>query len=633
MSLGTSISDAGGVPGKAEVDSQGCQEYRPVPSAELFNEVFVDSAGEAQHFVNAVNALYMQNRRIGQVVPSYFPTDSTGMDMVLDVGANWGKTIRTINTKGMLTGAAKRIKAWIFYQTDGANTLNLHLECGRHRGVTESIESVSWAWASVECEVDPVTRTNLKRNQNLNLFVTAGDTAVQITIRSISIHEMGDTAAPDFIDTSGASNVLGEDDFPYSSAMCYVLNNNIKAVRAWRLPQTNIMNHCMTDPVKAVSGSFDGDYRGLGQYIIRKSKGWTEINGMVGLIIDTGGAGGTAELSFRIYTTAGVYVAGDLVDVTANGYYTFNVTGLSSAETEYELRIDAREKVYRIDTVQILEVFAADDIANASPYHDDTPKLGDVMSEDDVVSNTWLHAKQVLEQIWFDGGKTLLNDYRWDTSALDGNFYPVLSRGLLFPTYGSKWLHFRMDLRKPTQEKTGMLAYDGRAGNFTDGLILIGASSGATAYITYHTGDGAATGVLYLRGINGAFIDNEALSDSGGGSANANGLVDTITGQVVEVRTMITPTYPSWTAGTMYAKETIDITDKPGERVFTIESRLPIPAEYWNDHSKHGAYPICFEFLTRTTIDGTEVTGTGLADGDAVDYTQLIQSHIYEEAG
>lgn len=68
------------------------------------------------------------------------------------------------------------------------------------------------------------------------------------------------------------------------------------------------------------------------------------------------------------------------------------------------------------------------------------------------------------------------------------------------------------------------LAYDTQTSNFTNGAILTGASSGATARIQTHT-DGGATGTLTLTDIKGAFLDNEIITDSNGtpGSALVNG--------------------------------------------------------------------------------------------------------------
>lgn len=68
------------------------------------------------------------------------------------------------------------------------------------------------------------------------------------------------------------------------------------------------------------------------------------------------------------------------------------------------------------------------------------------------------------------------------------------------------------------------LSYDAQTGNFTLGNTLTGGTSGATAIIVADA-DGGATGTLTLRSINGAFVDNEIITDGGTGSATANGLL------------------------------------------------------------------------------------------------------------
>jgi hypothetical protein len=72
------------------------------------------------------------------------------------------------------------------------------------------------------------------------------------------------------------------------------------------------------------------------------------------------------------------------------------------------------------------------------------------------------------------------------------------------------------------QRAPAQLAYDAQTANFTVGLILTGGTSGATARIIGDA-DGGVTGTLTLHSVSGAFIDNETITDSAGGSATANG--------------------------------------------------------------------------------------------------------------
>lgn len=70
------------------------------------------------------------------------------------------------------------------------------------------------------------------------------------------------------------------------------------------------------------------------------------------------------------------------------------------------------------------------------------------------------------------------------------------------------------------------LAYDAGTAAFTEGDAVTGGTSAATATIWKVSDNGDGTGYLLLTGITGTFEDNEALSDTGGGAATANGVTD-----------------------------------------------------------------------------------------------------------
>lgn len=66
------------------------------------------------------------------------------------------------------------------------------------------------------------------------------------------------------------------------------------------------------------------------------------------------------------------------------------------------------------------------------------------------------------------------------------------------------------------------LAYDGGTSIFTVGLVVTGAGGG-TGVVVQVIGD-ATSGVLYLKDRNAtAFVDDESITDSGTGAADANG--------------------------------------------------------------------------------------------------------------
>lgn len=67
------------------------------------------------------------------------------------------------------------------------------------------------------------------------------------------------------------------------------------------------------------------------------------------------------------------------------------------------------------------------------------------------------------------------------------------------------------------------LLYDAQTAPFTEGSVLTGGTSGATATI-YRDTDAGTTGELLLIGVvGGPFADDEIITDAAGGSATANG--------------------------------------------------------------------------------------------------------------
>jgi hypothetical protein len=65
------------------------------------------------------------------------------------------------------------------------------------------------------------------------------------------------------------------------------------------------------------------------------------------------------------------------------------------------------------------------------------------------------------------------------------------------------------------------LPSDTQSSNFTAGLVLTGATSGATAVIVSDV-DAGTTGTLTLSQIQGIFLDNEVITDTSTGSATVN---------------------------------------------------------------------------------------------------------------
>lgn len=100
---------------------------------------------------------------------------------------------------------------------------------------------------------------------------------------------------------------------------------------------------------------------------------------------------------------------------------------------------------------------------------------------------------------------------------------------------GTAFYHLGVSAGRPG----ATLLYDTQTANFTAGNVLTGATSGATARITADS-DSGTTGTLTIQDVVGTFLDNEVITDTGGGSALANGTQSTssaaLVGTVASIR-------------------------------------------------------------------------------------------------
>lgn len=85
-------------------------------------------------------------------------------------------------------------------------------------------------------------------------------------------------------------------------------------------------------------------------------------------------------------------------------------------------------------------------------------------------------------------------------------------------------------------DATHTLDYDAETGTFTAGLTLTGGTSSATATIV-EVIDNGTTGTLRLKSVSGTFQDNETITDSSTGSADADGTQVAVTATVTGVAT------------------------------------------------------------------------------------------------
>jgi|GEM_PF-2585045 len=598
--------------------------YRPVADEQLFNEEFVDAQGEAAQLVNNTLLCYAQSGRVQQNIIQNLPTDTNEQDIVIDVPAGRMKNVLNMVLAGKMTGAGRRVKAWLYMKTDASNKLDLNLQCGRHAGIEEDVESTSFIWRSIEIDCDQVDSITLKEDRRLRLNVYAGDSDVQLTVRSWAVHELGKDGEPDSV-LDVSTGVMGTVDYPYTAGMTKIINDNIRACYAQRLPRSNLSSHCVLDS-KTLSGAYDGDERGLGMYVIRKAAGVDTIT--VKKFVFSNGSTGQVDIKVGLYTTAGAAVASDTHNLVppAAEWDSFTFSGLSTDETEYEIRIDAKLSSGDATTCTIPNIFTCDEPDGSEVTHL-LPNKSNTQNDDDVLALTWAKLHPCLKEIWDRKTQISLNDFRRPTVKISGETYTVLTRGVVFPSWGSRHLICRALVYLPPKEQTGHIELSGVVGGFSIGEIVQGGTSGATGYVVYYY-SGTPKYVSLIR-INGNFSDGETLTGitSGGTATAASTIYDPTTTVGLKFMIKIWDDFDDYTTGLgdILQEQEIILSDRPHGQGLLVEFRLPIPSEYWNDHTDYGTYtgPLTFSLVTTPSPDGDSV--------DTVDHVILRDASVFEE--
>lgn len=125
-------------------------------------------------------------------------------------------------------------------------------------------------------------------------------------------------------------------------------------------------------------------------------------------------------------------------------------------------------------------------------------------------------------ELWIFGYGTNLKAYDKTTDTITSIKTDFVEAHFAGEDYGNYFM-----VASP-QDKVGRISleldFDAQTSNFTVGLVVTGATSGATAVILEQV-DGGATGTLTLGDIVGVFENNEVITDSSTGSADVNGIL------------------------------------------------------------------------------------------------------------
>jgi len=562
-------------------------QYDTISVNNLRNGVVVDSAGEAAQMVNNTLYCYSHSRRVMTNRIYNYNSDSNNRNIVIDVPANTQKAIGIdIDTTGIVTGAAGWIRIYLYMLTDVNQALDLIATTERGNYVEEDVQSLAYHWVSVNVQAAPDKTPSGDKPSYLRLAFIAGGTAVQATIKSVSIFEPGSARmSPTYRATNGGSNVLGEDDYPYSAGVSKLLHDNIKACYVDRVSQAHIMNFCTEEPVQSVGTSYSANKDRHGRWVVRKAAGITQIDG----IYRGGVSAGAGDARISLWAIGGAEVTSTTVALTT-AFPTwfpmsFSLSGLSSDETEYEVRIDAKHDTTTVDST-MSGILMYDHPISSSDIDYRLPSKMKVQSNDDLLSSNVKNIKDTLDQIWTRQGKILLNNYMLVDAAACTSNDTTTGYDDYFPLYvsrGCREIVLRMLLRKPDQTDRWAIDYTG-TGNFSGydtWETVTGGTSGATGICRY---DDTTNNILYVSGLNGRYQDGETLTgESSANTATASGVPykeKVSTGLDVEVSIY----------GMNNLDFNLDFTEKPHGVAFPVELRIPIPAQYWNDVTISGTY-------------------------------------------
>lgn len=138
------------------------------------------------------------------------------------------------------------------------------------------------------------------------------------------------------------------------------------------------------------------------------------------------------------------------------------------------------------------------------------------------------------------------------TTSISGNVLRKDSHGLhpmevVYATTSANGLTAETEMFVIQQEAVALF-YDAESGAFTEGLTVTGGTSSATGVISTVI-DYGTTGILYITGLSGTFVNDEAITDSSTGAAVLDGVA-----QIIPDRTRfkLATSYANAVAGTAF---------------------------------------------------------------------------------
>jgi len=226
-------------------------------------------------------------------------------------------------------GASRMIRVHVLLERDATETVRVQgtVVGGGNASQTLSGAPTGKELVSLNIDVPEQRSSSFENGLSLSLYLFgAGGGAVGVTIYTIGIFEPQHLPLVPavFKDTTGASNTIGVDDWPVSTAIRDLLRDQQDVLHWARAAKPNILSQCFSSGYYPIlPGSYSTDMDRIGRWIVRKPYGGTSIKMVVRTLNKTAIAEMTASLwslaKIAYDTESAGFTAGDILEDYTSG--------------------------------------------------------------------------------------------------------------------------------------------------------------------------------------------------------------------------------------------------------------------------------------------------------------------------
>lgn len=325
---------------------------------------------------------------------------------------DWVPWIEPVDISGRIVRPGKlKVNLWCaIVNALDTNAVEVRVICG---GVSDYFElrgagDTTLHWESVELDLTGREALDIFRIDYRVRY--GGLQSMQLYSCEAYQPEDDSIASLSWIDLSPANAHLATTDYPDGGLLNYILRNNLMIVRGSRVPKSNVYSHWLS--VMEKTGSYGANNDDLGRYKIIKRRGITEMK--VHLLIDDDGTDWILRVSL-----GGALTGGGITGGAGLQWVTLTYSGLASAETEYELLIDADDDGNGT-RMSIPGVYVIESSGSSVSYT--VPDPGGVGSRSGIRASQYVNLRDTLDHLWKEGGRNIvLGDWR----VRDGTSYDV----------------------------------------------------------------------------------------------------------------------------------------------------------------------------------------------------------------